>query len=669
MLHIHVRFGFFAFALGVVLFIGASPSAKSQPEQAPAALKGLEKIQEPPVWTPKSAGKGINSSMLMDTRMSDFSIWDPNTRRADRVRLRSYYMPMNTPIHPMGGTISLSPGTTLNLRFTNRLPPNEDLHCHGGGGRDVNIPHCFNSTNLHTHGLWIDPSGNSDNVLLNIEPGQVQQYQFNVPADHPSGTFWYHAHLHGSTALQVSSGLAGPLIIRGMRQPTPATHGDIDTLLAPRSMEHIVLLQQIQYYCRDARGQIKKNPDGSYLCEPNDVGGIDGYEEFGPARWASSGRYTTINGQVNPWFPGRTGRLERWRIIHAGVRDTVNLRIARLRQGAGSPAALNTKEQQAYADQNCDGSVPMFLVAADGLTMGQVKRVNQAVFQPGYRWDILTYFQEPGYYCILDDAMPPGSNVARQGHSRRLIGMVWVMGEPIAGDPTNLVRDLLVDSARVNIVPDMRQKVINDLNNGLRLTEFTPHPDVTDSELDGKTQNVVYNIENPLGPNSSFQIDGRSFNPHEAPRLLPLGAAEEWVLKSDFAGHPHHIHVNPFQILRIVDPNGRDVSLDGAVDDAGGGNDPQYPGLKGVWKDTIWIKNPSPGTAPDPNRTYTVYVRTRYERYTGVFVIHCHILDHEDQGMMELEEIVPKGQISAALKDASMVDPSTTKHDSFVPGH
>jgi len=30
-----------------------------------------------------------------------------------------------------------------------------------------------------------------------------------------------------------------------------------------------------------------------------------------------------------------------------------------------------------------------------------------------------------------------------------------------------------------------------------------------------------------------------------------------------------------------------------------------------------------------------VYVRTRYQRYIGEFVLHCHILDHEDQGMMQ----------------------------------
>ena len=70
--------------------------------------------------------------------------------------------------------------------------------------------------------------------------------------------------------------------------------------------------------------------------------------------------------------------------------------------------------------------------------------------------------------------------------------------------------------------------------------------------------------------------------------------------------------------------------------------DPQYPGLKGVWKDTLWVKG-----------GYTITVRTRYERYIGAFVIHCHILDHEDKGMMQNVAIVlPDGDISAAAAGA-----------------
>ncbi len=127
-----------------------------------------------------------------------------------------------------------------------------------------------------------------------------------------------------------------------------------------------------------------------------------------------------------------------------------------------------------------------------------------------------------------------------------------------------------------------------------------------------------------------------------------LGGVDEWTMKSNLASHPYHIHVNPFQIVKIIAPDGKmDVSAPGAVDnfekDKNGNPviDPQYPGLKGIWKDTLLVKNFALG----PPGQYTVVMRTRYERYIGDFVLHCHILDHEDQGMMQNIRIaIPDGR-------------------------
>jgi L-ascorbate oxidase len=64
--------------------------------------------------------------------------------------------------------------------------------------------------------------------------------------------------------------------------------------------------------------------------------------------------------------------------------------------------------------------------------------------------------------------------------------------------------------------------------------------------------------------------------------------------------------------------------------------DPEYLNLKGMWKDTLFVK-----------QGYRVYVRSRYERYIGDFVLHCHILDHEDQGMMENVRVSLTGAASS----------------------
>jgi L-ascorbate oxidase len=69
--------------------------------------------------------------------------------------------------------------------------------------------------------------------------------------------------------------------------------------------------------------------------------------------------------------------------------------------------------------------------------------------------------------------------------------------------------------------------------------------------------------------------------------------------------------------------------------------DDQFAGLSDVWKDTLFVKttlNPGGLTNP-PKGCYRFIIRTRYQRYIGEFVLHCRILDHEDQGMMQNVQI------------------------------
>jgi len=104
-------------------------------------------------------------------------------------------------------------------------------------------------------------------------------------------------------------------------------------------------------------------------------------------------------------------------------------------------------------------------------------------------------------------------------------------------------------------------------------------------------------------------------------RNLQLGKADEWHLSAQVAHHPFHIHVNPFEIIEhpwmVDDEMPRD----------------EKGRRRTIWKDTIIV----------PDRQGTVKIRSRYERYIGMFVLHCHILDHEDQGMMQLVKIVGPG--------------------------
>jgi len=73
------------------------------------------------------------------------------------------------------------------------------------------------ATNLHTHGLHISGDGNADNVFRSLTPGQCLFYSYNISANHATGTYWYHAHLHQSTYPQVLGGALGALIIEDKR--------------------------------------------------------------------------------------------------------------------------------------------------------------------------------------------------------------------------------------------------------------------------------------------------------------------------------------------------------------------------------------------------------------------------------------------------------------------
>jgi suppressor of ftsI len=95
-------------------------------------------------------------------------------------------------------------------------------------GRQSQCPHGLDATNLHVHGLDVlphifEPLGTSDPLAsqIVIGPGEQKDYVFEIPKDHPPGLNFYHPHKHGSTAVQLVSGLAGPIIVRGAIDEVP----------------------------------------------------------------------------------------------------------------------------------------------------------------------------------------------------------------------------------------------------------------------------------------------------------------------------------------------------------------------------------------------------------------------------------------------------------------
>jgi FtsP/CotA-like multicopper oxidase with cupredoxin domain len=466
----------------------------------------------------------------------------------------------------VGPTLRLNPGDTLDMLLANQLPIEtpkqiaDQFQQEASNAHIDTVPHSFNTTNLHTHGLHVSPSGNSDNVLLAIKPQTKQPYAIHLPANHTRGSYWYHAHAHGSTAIQVGSSMAGALIVDDDPAKIPAS------LRAANEREKIFVFQSILY---DTHGKI----DDITAFFPDNPGTIpDCKAGKTNCTWQNSKRRTTINGLIVPRITMRPGEVQRWRFIDATFRETLNLQL--------QSHALNE-------------------IATDGIYMGYIDSWNPSqsiVLQPGYRSDVLVQASKtPGTYKLIDAPTSATASLRGVAENENLLAEIIVAGEPMnMAMPTNA-----------------------------EMASLAPFPGVNLAATADGVQEAIFKLGADLAASDQrnyFQINYAAYNPGRI-RYVQLNATEMWALNTvgdPFTNNsnaipplPHvfHIHVNPFQVARTA-PDGQQET---------------------VWKDTLLV----------PGGTQ-VNIFTRYLDFTGAFVMHCHILDHEDLGMMEVVEVVPK---------------------------
>jgi len=623
-------------------------------------------------------------SVKLNLSRADFTINNPDPTDAyggeDPVTLRSYGGCKSGPM------IEVKPGNTLRIELTNQLDAN-DPSCTASQPPG---PGCYNTTNLHTHGLHVSPAGNSDNVLLNIAPQTNFPYEINIPADHPSGTFWYHPHRHGSTAMQVASGAAGILIVRGNRAYTapsaknPHPMADVDTILhdgrGVNLKEQLFLFQQIAYACFKngpppatpwqqiftTQGMYEVGSSGDsasapWTCpkpesEPQvSRGAVENFDLqlSSPRIWDTSGRFTSINGVVQPTMTVAAGEIQRWRFVHAGIHDTINLQVVRASPIgstnliAASALSGNRQDQKANVALSCPATpetmVPQFEIAADGLTRTKLRTlsgpggsgaIGSNYLQPGYRSDVLIVFPKDGYYCLLDQAAPLQERVLNgkgggQGPSiPQLLAYIHVKGgHAVTTDLQSYVERALYDGN-----PSLPDPVRQGLLKG-DLTPWAPFIDLPPAPATNQqTASFAINAQ-------GFQINGTSYNPEVINVTRQVNTTDDWLLTSTGAPHIFHIHVNPFEVIDVTTTasDGSQVSIfdkngncNSAMQPGPQGLVNQYCGLYHVFRDTLFVEN-----------NYQVHIRTHYDRYIGEYVIHCHILDHEDNGMMMNIAIVP----------------------------
>lgn len=394
-----------------------------------------------------------------------------------------------------GPVINAKSGDEVRIAFRNRLPE---------------------ATNLHFHGLQIPSTGNADNVTLRIPSGESINYQFTIPRDHPSGTFWYHPHLHGSAARQVSRGLVGVFVVRNDADLIPEIE------MAP---EATLVLQDFSI---DNAGR---------PFEPNLMERMQGRE----------GPLVTVSGQENPEFLVQQDGWLRLRILNASSSRFYRLRL----------------EEH-----------PLYVIAVDSGFLNAPDVRDEVLLSPGERVEVMVKGERPpGEYRLL--SLP---------YNRGGIGM---MGSTQQRGAFSLAR----------VRYDGRVESPWDLPSRLATVVRLPEPSVRRVFQLGQGMGMGMGM---MGGGMTFTINGRVFDERRVDVRAAFGTVEQWeFLNPTGMDHPMHIHTNPFQVL---DSTGTPVP---------------------AWKDTVLVRSRS-----------RLAVRTAFREHSGLRMFHCHILDHEDLGMM-----------------------------------
>jgi FtsP/CotA-like multicopper oxidase with cupredoxin domain/peroxiredoxin len=492
---------------------------------------------------------------------------------------------------PYGPTIRVRRGTTFRIRVHN--------HLHGPPGKDnPDRPNGLCTTNLHTHGLHVSPADPADNVYRCIEPGESHTFVYTLPANHPSGSYWYHPHKHGSVGYQVSNGLAGVLIVEGSDEDGITDLEDIPEIAAARDL--VFLFQQYNYVVgTDGIARIDAtaiynpvdNPDYPRSCDDIDLHAAPGTPSADPL--------ITINGVVMPEIRMAPGEVQRWRFVHAGIEQEQHM--------VWTDAMGNELKQSAP-----DPTAPQFFeIAKDGLATGDMKVRPTIDLYPGYRSDLLVQAPplpagttEAVYF--IKKAMPPEALQLRPGAQ--------------ASATMYLAKLVVRGRHRAMKLPDPAA-----------LKPCRPYPPVANGDLSpttiGTNGLITFRSDDAT---LRYEVNGQEFH-EQTPARLMLRTAQEWKLKALANSHPFHIHVNSFQVTGHLDGNGNPVA-DGVGD----------------WKDTLFIPE---------GHTYTI--RHRFQDFAGQTVFHCHILDHEDQGMM----------MPLELHDGTIpLPPQAVCHEARAPG-
>jgi FtsP/CotA-like multicopper oxidase with cupredoxin domain len=491
--------------------------------------------------------------------------------------------------------LRLNPGDLLILRLKNELTDShptagaaKHLHAHmNGEHKDAgkNEDACAGgsmtstSTNLHFHGLTVPPVCHQDDVLkTSIGPSDPPfEYRFRIPEDEPPGLYWYHPHIHGFSKAQVLGGASGALIIEGIERANKEVAG-----LAER-----VLIIRDQDLLNPNAPPSKSEPVVPKMLIDHDGDAANNGTGFGKPAKDLSINFVPV---PYPDYPPAAIKMkpeerQLWRVLNASAITYLNLAVL-----------FNRAPQQ------------LGLVAMDGVPLNENGELGAYV-------DWQTHL-----------GVPPGARVEfivkgpPLGTTGLLVTRTVDTGAGGENDPNRAIATILASED----APEPRSRLSTS-------PEPLPPPRLPwlGNVTPVRTRRLYFSekLLDPNDPNSAtsffITVDGQTPAPFDPQSGVPdiiakQGTVEDWIIENR-SNELHAFHIHQLHFL-LLDYSGKPV------------NEP-------FLRDTVNVPYNTGKALEYPS--VRLRMDFRNPNTVGTFVYHCHLLEHEDGGMMGLIRVDP----------------------------
>ncbi len=484
----------------------------------------------------------------------------------------------------LGPTFQTMRGVPINLTAINSLGAHPlanviDTTLNGAQDSDKTNPR----VSLHLHGGNTEPDSDG-HPEATFTPGANRIYHYHNNQE--ATTLWYHDHAMGITRLNVYAGLAGFYLLRDQYDS-----GEPDGPIGlPSGSYEIPLVLQDKMF----------NWDGTLAYPLGEFGSVWAPEFFGDV--------ATVNGKVWPNLNVNRG-LYRFRILNGS-----NARIYSLRLSNG---------------QN------LFQIGAEGGLLNAPVALNRLLIAPGERADVLIDFSRlaDGTRIVFKNDAPVPFPDGPRSRRRGALPIREIMQFTVGGA-----------SGFTGTIPTvLRTTLIQPLPTPVRVRNLAL-VEIADPVTDAPLRALINNL-----PFDTDHIE-----------MPQVNTVEQWnIINTTGDTHPIHLHLVQFQLLgrqkfnvkafmeanypELPDPEAAGVgpwptpSADTFTSGVLKGPEPNETG----WKDTV---RANPG---EITRIRVPFGATAADgvpfgqSFTGDYVFHCHILEHEDNEMMLPYRVVP----------------------------